>query len=68
MSVGSETAVLDSSARNPTSERRDEVPMRGVQITYGPQRRDRSGSRSRPFRGDVAPNSGLANSRDSDLQ
>eukprot|EP00969_Alexandrium_andersonii_P311202 13751288-Alexandrium_andersonii.AAC.1 len=42
--------------------------MRGAQTAYGPQRRDRSGSRSRPFRGDVTSNSGLANSRDSDFQ
>eukprot|EP00969_Alexandrium_andersonii_P103857 4582692-Alexandrium_andersonii.AAC.1 len=37
MSVGSESSVQVTSARNPTSERCDEVPMRGVQITYGPQ-------------------------------
>eukprot|EP00969_Alexandrium_andersonii_P033433 1459811-Alexandrium_andersonii.AAC.1 len=42
--------------------------MRGVQTAYGPHRRDRSGSRSRPFQGNVVSNSGLVNSRDSDFQ
>eukprot|EP00969_Alexandrium_andersonii_P230068 10160663-Alexandrium_andersonii.AAC.1 len=67
MFLGSDGIGMDEmvdQVQNPTSDQCVEVPMSRGQNPYGPQRRDHSNSRSRPFRGDVPGFPGSSNSFD----